>query len=120
MEEKIFLNEGVVTVTNARFIVASQTFSMAGITSVKNSEEPPKRSYPVICGIIGFLCLIGGAPVIGIGLLVLAVVWWIGQKANYHVILATAGGEMEALSSADGAFISKVVTAINEAMVARG
>lgn len=119
MEEQTFLNEGSVTVTNARFIVPSQTFAMAGITSVKNSEEPPKRSYPVICGIIGFLCL-SGAPVFGIGLLIVAVVWWIGQKSNYHVLLATAGGEMKALSSTDGAFISKVVTAINEAMVARG
>lgn len=120
MEEQTFLNEGSVTVTNARFIVPSQTFAMAGITSVKNSEEPPKRSYPMICGIIGLLLLSGGTLVLGIGVLILAFVWWIGQKSTYHVLLATAGGEMKALSSTDSAFISKVVTAINEAMVARG
>ncbi len=39
MEEKIFLNEGGVIVTSARFVVPSQTYAMSGVTSVKSYEE---------------------------------------------------------------------------------
>lgn len=34
MSEKVFLDEGEVKVTQARFIVPAQTYAMAGITSV--------------------------------------------------------------------------------------
>jgi ABC-type Fe3+ transport system permease subunit len=119
MEEKTFLSEGGVTVTNARFIVSSQTYAMSGITSVKNSQEPPKRSYPIICGLLGLLFLVG-VPLLGIVLVILAIVWWIGQKSQYHVLLTTASGEMKALSSTDGDLITKVVQALNDAIVARG
>lgn len=120
MEEKTFLSLDEVKVTSARFVVPSQTFAMAGITSVKNSVESPKRAYPIWCGIFGVIALIADAYVIGILLLVLAAVWWIGQKAQYHVVLATAGGEMTALSSKDGTYISSVVKALNDSIVARG
>jgi ABC-type Fe3+ transport system permease subunit len=119
MEEKNILNENGITVTNTRFIVPSQTYAMAGITSVKNFKESPKRSYPIGCGIVGLLFL-GGAPIVGIVLIVLAVVWWIGQKSTYHVVLTTAGGEVKALSNQSEEFISKVIHALNEAIVARG
>lgn len=119
MEERSFLKEGGIAVTSARFIVPSQTYAMAGVTSVKNAEESPKRSYPIVCGIIGLLFLFG-VPVVGLVLIVTAVVWWIGQKRQYHVLLTTAGGEMKALSSQDGSFISRVVQALNDAIVARG
>ena len=119
MEEKNILSENGVTVTNTRFIVPAQTYAMAGITSVKNFEEPPKRMYPIGCGIVGLLFL-AGVPVLGVGLIVLAVFWWIYQKTKYHVLLTTAGGEVKALSSQNGPFISKVIQALNDAIVARG
>lgn len=119
MEEKSIFNEGGVTVTSARFIVPSQTYAVAGITSVKNYEERPKRSYPIGCGIVGLLFL-AWVPVLGIALIVLAAIWWNGQKTKYEVLLTTAGGEVKALSSQNGQFISKVIQALNEAIVARG
>lgn len=119
MEEKNILSENGVTVTNTRFIVPSQTYAMAGITSVKNFEERPKRLYPIGCGIMGLLFLTG-APVFGVVLIVLAVAWWIGQKTKYHVFLTTAGGEVKALSNHNGQFISRVIQSLNEAIVARG
>lgn len=120
MEEKTFLSLDHVKVTSTRFIVPSQTFAMAGITSVKNSVERPKRAYPIWCGIFGVIALITDAYAVGVVLLVLAAVWWIGQKTQYHVVLATAGGEMTALTSRDRSYISNVVTALNDSIVARG
>lgn len=119
MEEKTFLTEGGVTVTNARFIVPSQIYAMSGITSVKNSMETPKRAYPIVCGIVG-LILLASVPLVGIVLIAIAVIWWVGQKAQYHVLLTTAGGEMKALSSTNKDFISNVIKALNDAIVARG
>ena len=119
MEEKTFLSEGGVTVTNARFIVPSQTYAVSGITSVKNSQDYPKRLYPIVCGLFGFIFLVS-ATGFGLFLLVIAAIWWIGQKTQYHILLTTSSGEAKALSSNDGSFISKVVNALNEAIVARG
>ncbi|MEK7207774.1 MAG: DUF6232 family protein [Pseudomonadota bacterium] len=119
MEEKTFFSDGGITVTNTRFIVPSQTYAMSGITSVKNSHESPKRSYPIICGVLG-LVFLPGALVVGLIIAGVAIVWWLGQKTQYHVVLTTSGGEVKALSTVDGALISKVVQALNDAIVARG
>lgn len=118
--EKTFLSLDDVKVTSARFIVPSQTFAMAGITSVKNTQQRPQRVYPIWCGIFGVIALIADAYVVGIALLALAAVWWIGQKPQYHVVLATAGGEMTALTSKDRSYIASVVKALNDSIVARG
>lgn len=120
MEETTFLNLDDVKVTSARFIVPSQTFAMAGITSVKNSTQHPKRAYPIWCGIFGVFALIADAHFVGAALLLLAAVWWIGQKPQFHVVLATAGGEMTALTSRDRSYISNVVKALNDSIVSRG
>ena len=119
MEEKNFLDENGVVVTNTRFIVSSQTYAMSGITSVKNSYQPPSRFFPVVLLLVGLLCLVG-APAVGVILIVVAVLWLIGQKTDYHVLLTTASGEAKALSSNNKEFIAKVVQALNDAIVARG
>lgn len=119
MEEKTFFTDGGVTVTNARFIVPSQTYAMSGITSVKTSQELPKRLYPIICGVLG-LALLMSSTGFAVLLIAVAAVWWFGQKTEYHVLLTTSSGEAKALSSDNGDFISKVVQALNESIVSRG
>jgi len=122
-EEQVFLNEGGVTVTNARFIVPSQTYAMSGITSVKTYEKTPSRNGPLILIIIGVLMALGGKQeAIGavVFVLVLAVVWWIFQKIEYQVRLSTASGEATALKSKDADWIIRVVNALNEAIIHRG
>lgn len=44
MEERIFLKESGVVVSNARFIVPAQTFAMAGITSVTFAKCPSEAA----------------------------------------------------------------------------
>lgn len=119
MEEKTFLNEGGVTVTSSRFIVPEQTYAMSGITSVKNSTDYPKRTGPILVGLVGVWMLAlanwyGAIPI------VLCILWWISQKPTFHILLATSGGELKALSSGDAAFISRVVKSLSDAIVHRG
>lgn len=123
MSEKTFFNADGISVTNARVVIGGQTYAMSGITSVRSIEEKPSRKGPIILGIIGAICLLPGeaaAIVFGLILIGLAVLWFIMTKPTYHVGLVSASGESKALSSKDAAYISKIVTAINEAIIARG
>ncbi|MDO8971871.1 MAG: DUF6232 family protein, partial [Saprospiraceae bacterium] len=109
MEEKTFLSEGGVTVTNARFIVPAQTYAMSGITSVKSFEETPSRKGAIILVVIGVLAFFAGKEAIVIGVLALAggIAWWVLKKSMYHVLLSSASGESKALSSKDPGWIGR-------------
>ncbi|SMG12479.1 DUF6232 family protein [Paraburkholderia susongensis] len=122
MDERIFLEEGGVKVTSARFIVPAQTYAMSGITSVKSKIEPAKRGGPIVVGVVGLCAMFAGLAgvVIGAILIALAVLWWRAQKGEYHVLLHSSSGEAKALSSKDESFIGRVVAALNDSIVARG
>ena len=122
MEEKNFFNSGNVSVTNARFIVHGQTYALSGITSVKSYQHDPSRKGPVIGGIVGLLALAAGDWGVAIGLIFIAcaILWWILDKKKFSVLLNTASGETEALTSHNSRFISQIVDALNEAIIYRG
>ena len=127
MEETEFFKDGGVTVTNARFIAGNQTYAMSGITSVKSLRQDPSRTGPIILGILGLLAIIGGGDAMfggvrGAGVIALAAsaLFLLVQKTEFSVLLTTASGEVKALASRDGAFISKVVGALNDSIVHRG
>jgi len=120
MEEKEFFSYDDVKVTNARFIVGSQTYAMSNITSVKASEDSPGRFTPIACVVVGVACLFGSVKEFGIFLILLGGVWLACLKTTYYVSLTTAGGESKALSSEQREYIEKVVAALNNAIVHRG
>jgi len=122
MEEKSFFNEGGISVSNSRFIAGGQTYAMSGVTSVKSFRADPSRKGPIIMGVIGVLALMGGGTVtfVGLALIAGAVALWFSQKPEFSVLLYTASGEAKAHTSNDGDLISKVVAAVNDAIVHRG
>ena len=123
MAEQTFFNQDGISVTNTRVVIGGQTYAMSGITSVRSIEETPSRKGPIILGVVGILPLFAGevGPVLfGLLLIGIAVAWFIAKKPTYFVGLVTASGESRALTSKDSAYISKIVNAINEAIIARG
>lgn len=123
MEEKSFFNRGNVSVSNARFIVDGQTYTMHGVTSVKTGRQDPSRTAPVVVGLIGLGMLASGETgliIFGIALIALAVFWWKYQKPTLSVVLSSSSGEAQALSSQDASYINDVVSALNNAIVERG
>ncbi|HAL65439.1 MAG: hypothetical protein XD81_0831 [Bacteroidetes bacterium 38_7] len=118
-EEKIYFEEGDVKVTNARFLTYGKMHSMANVTSVSKYVIKPKRTGPIVLGIIGLICF-AFKWWLAVLLLVGAVAWWITQKNKYLVSLASASGSEEALTSTDEGFIDRVVNALNEAIAERG
>lgn len=120
MEEKMFFNQGNVSVSNARFIVNGQTYAMNGVTSVKQAARHPSRLGPIVAGIIGLLLLFNAAVGWGLAFLAVAVVWWVTQKSEWIVVLQSSSGETKALTSTEKPFIDGVINALNESIVHRG
>ena len=122
MEEKIFFNEGGITVTNSRFVVPGQTYTMSGVTSIKSVRHDPSKKWPIILLGIGIIMLLSGgdAAVPALLLIVAGVVWLYLIKPTYGVVLSSASGETEALTSKDGGYINRIVNALNDAIVSRG
>ena len=117
--DDIFHSAGGITVSRTRFVVGSQTFALANISSVRGVETPPSRTAPAVLLVVGVLFLFAS---IWFGLLVIAasITWMFFQKSTFSVVLTAAGGEVTAYSSEDSAFISRVIQALTEAIVARG
>lgn len=119
-QEKIFFDRNGVKVTSARFIVGTRTYAMQGVTSVKQAAKHPSRVLPIAFGIIGILLALDDKALIGTCLLVFAVLAWLLQKADWIVVLSSASGEQQALTSKDRAYIDAVISALNESLVYRG
>lgn len=129
MEEKVFFENENNKVTNARFITHGQTYTLAGLTSVKMTETKPSVLAKYLLILIGIffvlmgIALLASNPIAGIiiggfG----ALVAWGGfkMKPTYSVVTVNAGGTIQALSSEDFNLINDIVNAINEAIVHRG
>lgn len=114
--EQVFLREGDIMVTKARFVTPGQTFAMSGITAVRTGVAPPNRTGPWILIGVGVCCAwgLGTIPIIG------GIVWMVKQKPEYVVFLASASGESGAYASKDQDFVRRVADALNEAIIARG
>ena len=119
MDEKTFFEYEGVKVTNARFVVDSQTFAMSNITSVSTARDDPSRIGPFLVILIG-LGICASNVVAGVIVAAIGALWWWKQKSTFHVMLKTSGGEAKALTSHQKDYIGKVVAALNDAIVHRG
>jgi hypothetical protein len=119
-EEIVFLEQTEVTVTNTRFIVASKTYAMAGVTSVGYISDPPKRGWPLAIGLIGGVCMLDpDIRLLGFIALLIAGLWLLAVKGEYAVVLTSASGEVEAVRSHDEQEIEEIVNAIEKSIVYR-
>lgn len=123
--EHTFLSEGNVQVTNARLVCNGQTYAMAGVTSVRTAVEPASSFGTVLAIIGGVIFLIGAGnssaagAIWGVGILVCGILIQRTLKAKHHLVLHSSSGEVRAISSTDGAFIARILAAINDAIVSR-
>jgi hypothetical protein len=110
--EQTFLDEKGLKVTNARFLVSGQTYSIAGITSVRLIQIPRKNALAWFLIIVGLFFIL--VPTI-LGIMIL-----LKQPPPCAVGLSTASGEVSAYFTSDRAFAERIVSALNDAIVARG
>jgi hypothetical protein len=88
LNETTLLHRGDITVTDARFMIGSQTFAIGGITSVRGIEITP--------GLVRRL---------------------FGGTSTFAIILKTAAGEIQAYESKDSDLIGDTLEALNQAIV---
>lgn len=119
--------DDVVTVTQTRFVVRSQTYDMTGITSVFTRTKEVNRMWPMIMAGAGAILLLagtqgGGVPSIVAGAIVggLGILWYRSLTVQYAIVLTTATEEREVLNSDDEDWITKVSEALNDSSVSRG
>lgn len=120
MEEKTFFEYEDVKVTNTRFISGSQTYAMSNVTSVKNHVDKPNRVAPIALLLFGVAVFFKSSFGWGLVVCAIAALWLFRQRTTYHVMLSTAGGETSALKTHQLGYVTKVVSALNDAIVFRG
>ena len=118
--ETTFFQDAGTTVTNARFMTNGQTHALSGITSVSAYTQEPNRFPPFVLAIVGVIGLVTTHYLFGLVTLGVAVLWWIGLKTQYSVLIRTAAGESKVLTSPDGKRVADIVAALNNAIVHRG
>lgn len=121
MQEQEFFNQAGVRVTNTRFMVTGQTYAMSGVTSVKCGRKDPARGWPIFLLLLG--CGMLFAPrfsIFGMAVVALAALWLFAQSAEHTVMLSSASGEAEALTSTNEAHIKNIIEALNQAIIHRG
>ena len=133
-EERSFLNDGGIYVSNTRVIIQGATYATANITSVRKQIVPANRGCALVLAIVGGLGVISVLPLALGGrsgeewtpflmcaiLLVIGIVWFRSLRPTYHLMIATAGGERPGLSSSNEGIIDRVTVAIADAIVHRG
>jgi hypothetical protein len=132
-EERVFLNEGNIYVSNTRIVLDETTYATANVTSVRKTFTPANKRYAKLLILAAVLVGISSVSAmsleLGTGLRMLAlacvsgsigVVWLQSLKPTYHVMLASASGERQGLSSQDGGVVSRATIAIADAITHRG
>jgi hypothetical protein len=118
-----------IQITNLRATLYGKTFAMANITSVAMHTQYANKAPGVIVALLGAvfgLVALASSELRGCFLVFAAVMILIGvvyiksQHNNYWVRIGSSSGEANALSSHDHEYVSRVVAAMNEAIVRRG
>ena len=124
-EERVLFQKSGIFVSNSRFVVASQTFAMRNITSVRVEKQTPALTIPgflmllgIALALIGFIS--GGVPlgVIGVVALVIGVYWAWNSKDTFKVVLTTTAGEVVAYESYDTQLIADIIKSLNDSIAA--
>ena len=130
MAETTFYNTGNVVVTNARAVMAGKTYALANVSSVRKVRIPVNYNLPGGLIGIGVLALFAGfgsggsstGTCLGVGalLIIVGIVIAVLMKPYYAVVLGSASGETQSMSSRNEAEIDQITAAISNAIVHRG
>src|SRR6185436_8350701 len=132
-EERVFLNDGNMYVSNTKVVLHGTTYSTANITSVSKRFTPASKGCAMIFVAVTALVFLGslggikssqlGASLIVVlvcgAFLAVGVMWLRSLKPTYHVVLASASGEREGMSSKESDVVDRVIDAITNAITHR-
>ncbi|HEX7934918.1 MAG TPA: DUF6232 family protein [Paraburkholderia sp.] len=118
-------NDRGVSVTRNALSSAGQVFPLRDIAGVRVVTVQKNKVLPITLSLLGVAAAIAGgvlrAPVgmvCGVMLIVVGWLTWVTQDITHRLMVQTANGEREALSSVDRDFVERVGAAVNEAKAA--
>ncbi|MDC6285485.1 DUF6232 family protein [Ralstonia pseudosolanacearum] len=132
MPEKVFLKDGGVMVSNARFVFNADTVAMGAVNSlsVRSMDLTPSNTFPVLLCIVSFVYILiaifaADSPtnaVIGVIVLAIGILWWrsIRQRVMFTIYLTTSSGELKTFESFDENAVRRVEKALTDSIVYRG
>ena len=132
-EETVFLNDQNAYISNTKVVLAGTTYATANITSVSKRFTPASKGCAVLLVALGAIMTLGSLGTIGkdpgagilfflvcAGVLAAGVFWLRSLKPTYHVVLSSASGEQQGLSSKDYDLVDRIIKAISNAITHRG
>ncbi|MFM0001502.1 MULTISPECIES: DUF6232 family protein [Paraburkholderia] len=115
-------NDRGVSVTRNALSSAGQVFPLRDIVDVRVVTVPKNKVLPLTISLLGLAGAIVGAilrspvgMVCGTMLVVVGWLTWLTQDITHRLMVRTANGDREALSSTDRDFVERVGVAVNEA-----
>src|ERR1700737_1660529 len=116
-------NERGVTITRSSLSASGQVFSLRDIQDVRVVTMRKNKALPVAVSTIGVIVAAAGAVFrsgaalsIGVMLVVVGALAWLVQDVTHRLVVKTANGEREAVSSPDPVFLTRVEQAVRAAL----
>ena len=133
-DERVFLSENNVYVSNTKILLHGTTYATANITSVTKGMTPANKGCATLFVVGAALMIFASLGVVfskeaGAGIMMLLIcggafaagIYWLQSlRPTYHVMLASASGERQGLSSQDNSLVDRVISAITDAITHRG
>ena len=117
--ERTFFQDGIITVTNIRFVVPGRVFPMSEVKSVRVERRESTGSWPTVLYLLALGALFARLYRFGFLLLLLATIIKLLFRPKYAVMLDTVSGAVSAFASGDRDYIVQVVEAVKQALVYR-
>ena len=118
-------NERGVSVTRNSLSAAGQVFALREIQNVRVETVQKNRTVPLVISLAGLAgAIVGGAfgsaagLVCGVMLIVVGALSWFTQDITHRLIVETANGDREALSSIEREFVERVEQMVLQAKAA--
>ncbi len=118
-------NDRGVSVTRNALSSAGQVFPLRDIAGVQVVTVQKNKVLPLTISLLGLAGAIVGAifrspvgMVCGVMLVVIGWITWATQDVTHRLMVQTANGEREALTSTDRDFVERVSAAVNDAKAA--
>lgn len=119
MDEHILFHNAGVKITSQQLIVPGHVYVLNEIESAEFIKVEPKRTVAIVLLCVGMFILLSEGHLFALGgfSVLMSIVIWISGNTQYRVMINTATGNHEVLSSMDRAYVEKVLHALDAAML---
>ncbi|WOF75231.1 DUF6232 family protein [Parvibaculaceae bacterium PLY_AMNH_Bact1] len=127
MDDETIFQQGSISVTKTMATISGTSYPINGIGSISIVKEESKSVFfwivVVVLALFGWSLLSAGEVLVGLVTLGIASgIGWLLYSAQpkHHLVIRTASGDTQALTSKDMVHLGKVKSAIEQAVAARG